>query len=306
MTQILARGLGRTYAGRVALSATSFDLAEGQVTALVGSNGAGKSTLIRRMLELTHGDGHTLFDGCRYPDLDRPASIVGLSLDAFHLNPRQSVSSHLAMVAARSRVPAARQRQFLGILGLDSVATRRIGALSLGMRQRLTLGAALVASPPVLILDEPTNGLDQEGIQWLRDLVRTRAQDGCTVLMSSHQFSEVEAVGDNVLALRRGHLVFDGRLTSLLNGRHQDEVVLECGDSWGAAKVLRSAGADCSIDVDGSVRVRDRDANFVARWVLDAGIALREIRSGAISLAEAYAQLMDEPSGAGWCDDVAA
>lgn len=289
MTEVQAHRLGKSYGTHQALAEASFALGEGRVTALVGANGSGKTTLIKRMLELTSGCGAATFDGRRYSELDHPVATVGVTFDAFQLDPRGTARAHLERVRRRASRPVGSVLEMLHNVGLEHVADDRIGTYSMGMRQRLTLAAALVASPSVLILDEPGNGMDPAGLNWLRELARLRAREGCSVLLSSHLLSDVEACADDLMVLDRGRLVFDGSLRSFLRPQGDDVVIVRCSDPDSARAQLRHVGvAQSDLRADGTLRVVSDDLNLVAHAVLASGARLFEIRPEQTSLTDAY------------------
>lgn len=206
------------------LSDVSFRAATGQVTALLGPNGAGKSSLMRILLDLDHPtSGAGFFDGCRYRDLREPLRTVGASVDGGGAHPSRTGRNHLAWVAASNRIPRRRIDEVLGLVDLGSAGSRRIGKYSLGMRQRLGIATALLGEPSTLVLDEPGNGLDPEGIRWVRNLLRTWADQGRTVLVTSHLLAEVEGVADHVVVLVKGRLVAEGSTEAVIGDHHSLE-----------------------------------------------------------------------------------
>ena len=201
-------GLTKDYGERRAVDDLSFELQAGRVTGFVGPNGAGKSTTMRMMVGLSRPDrGEVRYDGVRYIDLPHPARTVGSVLDARCMHPGRSARHHLRATAALSGIPTSRVDEVLADVGLESVADRRAGGFSLGMRQRLALAGALLGDPRVLLLDEPSNGLDPDGIRWLRHRLRRFADAGGTVLVSSHLIAELAKFADDLVVVGAGRLI---------------------------------------------------------------------------------------------------
>ena len=216
---IEARGLSKRYGRAVAVDRLSFDVRPGLVTGFLGPNGAGKSTTMRLILGLDAPDaGWVRVGGRAYRDLRRPLRTVGALLEARAFHPGRSARAHLLALAASNAIPAARVEEVLEEVGLARVAGRRAGTFSLGMGQRLGLAAALLGDPEVLLLDEPGNGLDPEGIRWVRGLLRSLAAEGRTVLVSSHQIAEVAVTADEVVVLGAGRLLAAGPVAELAAG----------------------------------------------------------------------------------------
>jgi ABC-2 type transport system ATP-binding protein len=212
--------------GVTAVKDLSFSIAPGKVTGFLGPNGAGKTTTLRCLLGLVSPtSGSATIDGQDYRELENPISVVGASLEASGFHPARSARNHLRVLAAVAKIPDSRVDKVLHTVGLSESANRKVGGYSLGMRQRLALAVALLGDPKVLILDEPANGLDPEGISWLRNFLRHQAGLGITVLVSSHVLSEVQQTVDNVIIIRSGSLAYQGSLTSLSNGGLVEVVV---------------------------------------------------------------------------------
>ena len=210
------RDLSKRYGATVAVDGLSFDVHPGVVTGFLGPNGAGKSTTMRMLLGLDRPDaGEALIGGRRYRELPWPLREVGALLEAGAFHPGRSARAHLAALAAASAVPRSRVEEVLGLVGLDGVAGRRAGTLSLGMAQRLGIAAALVGDPGVLLLDEPSNGLDPEGIRWMRTLLRSLAADGRVVLVSSHLIAEMALTAERLVVIGRGRLLAQTSVTEL-------------------------------------------------------------------------------------------
>ncbi len=213
---IQVQHLSRRFGPTRALDELSFEVQPGVVTGFLGPNGAGKSTAIRTMVGLcTPSSGRVLIDGRAYREIRDPLRVVGAVLDANGFHPARSAHNHLGFMAAANRLPKARVREVLDMTGLEGVAGRRVGRFSLGMKQRLGIAAALLGDPQILILDEPNNGLDPEGIIWLRGLLSALAADGRTVLVSSHLIAEVALSAGHLVVIGRGRLLADASLEEL-------------------------------------------------------------------------------------------
>jgi ABC-2 type transport system ATP-binding protein len=215
---IEVRELTKCYGRKVAVDRLSFRAVPGQVTGFLGPNGAGKSTTMRVLLGLaapTAGDG--LINGRRYAGLRRPMHDVGALLDAGAVHGGRSARSHLRCLARANRIGDDRVESMLAYVGLESVAGKRIGGFSLGMKQRLGIAAALLGDPPVLLLDEPVNGLDPEGVRWIRELMRSLAGAGRTILVSSHLMSEMQLTADRLVVIGQGRLIADTTVREMVD-----------------------------------------------------------------------------------------
>jgi ABC-2 type transport system ATP-binding protein len=216
---IEVRGLSKRYGGTVAVDALSFDVRPGSVTGFLGPNGSGKSTTMRMILGLDRPDaGRVRIGGRGYRELAWPLRTVGALLEAKAFHPARSGRAHLRALAASNGIPRRRVDEVLAIVGLEAVAGRRAGKLSLGMAQRLGIAAALLGDPEVLLLDEPVNGLDPEGIRWIRDLLRSLAARGRAVLVSSHLIGEMALTADHLVVIGRGRLLADTSVAELSAG----------------------------------------------------------------------------------------
>jgi ABC-2 type transport system ATP-binding protein len=216
MAMIEARGLTKRFGSRLAVDALSFDVRPGRVTGFLGPNGSGKSTTMRLILGLDRPDaGHAAIGGRRYRDLAWPLREAGALLEARAWHPGRTARSHLAALAASNGIGRHRVDEVLGMVGLAEVAGQRAGSFSLGMAQRLGIAAALLGDPPVLLLDEPVNGLDPAGIHWIRDLLRTLAAEGRAVFVSSHLISEMALMAEHVVVIGQGRLLADAPVADL-------------------------------------------------------------------------------------------
>ena len=230
MSAIEVQGLTKQFGPVTAVRDLTFTVRPGRVTGFLGPNGAGKTTTLRVLLGLIRPtSGSATFGGVRYADLDRPARMVGALLETNGFHPGRRAADHLRVVAAGSGLPKERVDAVLEAVGLADAARRRVGGFSLGMRQRLGLATALLGDPAVLVLDEPANGLDPEGVRWLRDLIHRFAADGGTVLVSSHLLAEVAQSVHDIVVIDRGHVVAEGPLDALTGSRDRslEDVFLE-------------------------------------------------------------------------------
>ncbi|TFV61287.1 UNVERIFIED_ORG: ATP-binding cassette domain-containing protein [Bacillus sp. AZ43] len=275
-----------------AVSDLGFTVEPGSVTGFLGPNGAGKTTTLRMLLGLMQPDaGTATFNGAPYTSLTDPLRTVGAVLEtAFH--PARSGRNHLRVYCRAAGIPLSRADEVLVQVGLADAGRRRAGGYSLGMRQRLALATALLGDPAVLVLDEPANGLDPEGIQWLRGFLRHLAHEqGRTVLVSSHLLSEVEQTVDRVVIVGAGRLVREGSMEQLRSGADGAGTVLVRGpEIVRLAELLRSEGAHVAQE-DGALTVTGSTPAEVGRRAFAAGIELHELRSHTSGLEEIYFQL---------------
>jgi ABC-type multidrug transport system ATPase subunit len=279
--------------GRSILEDASIEIRAGEVHALVGPNGAGKTTTLRMMLGLETPDaGTATFDGAEYTSLPAPVRTVGAVLEtAFH--PARSGRNHLRVYCRAAGLPISRADDVLAQVGLADAGGRRAGGYSLGMRQRLALATALLGDPSVLVLDEPANGLDPEGIQWLRGFIRHLAHDqGRTVLVSSHLLSEMEHTADRVVIVGAGRLVREGSITELRSGAQGESAVLvRSPDPARLAEALEAAGLGVRRGDDGLVTVTGATPAEVGARAFQAGLELHELRAESSGLEELYFRL---------------
>ena len=286
------RGLSKSFGSVRAVSDLSFTVEPGSVTGFLGPNGAGKTTTLRMVLGLMHPDaGTATFDGAPYTSLTDPLRTVGAVLEtAFH--PARSARNHLRVYCRAAGIPLSRADEVLTQVGLADAGNRRAGGYSLGMRQRLALATALLGDPSVLVLDEPANGLDPEGIQWLRGFLRHLAHEqGRTVLVSSHLLSEVEQTVDRVVIVGAGRLVREGTMEQLRSGADgAGTVLVRSPEIDRLAEVLRGQGTAVA-QQDGVLTVTGSTTDDVGRRAFAAGIELHELRSRTSGLEEIYFQL---------------
>src|SRR6186997_3081366 len=273
---IVARGLTKRFGAVTAVDDLSFEVKPGHVTGFLGPNGAGKSTTLRMALGLVHPtSGSATVLGLPYASLDRPTQAVGAVLETQSFHPQRSGRNHLRVLAAASGIADARVDEVLEQVGLTPAARRNAGTYSLGMRQRLALGLALLGDPRVLILDEPANGLDPAGIRWMRDLLTGFASQGGTVLLSSHLLHEIEVIADYLVVIGNGKIVASGTKETLLAAAG---TLVRSTSPRDLVHALEQAGILSTLAGDGSVRT-DADPARVGAVALTAGIALTELRS---------------------------
>ena len=273
---IKVEGLTKTYGDRTVVDRVSFELEPGTVTGFLGPNGAGKTTTMRMITGLIPASGGSaLVAGKTYGSLPNPGAIMGTLLDAAAVHPGRSGRAHLRIAARTIGVAPGRVDEVLELVGLTPAAGRRIGGYSLGMRQRLGIAGALLAEPPVLMFDEPANGLDPEGIRWMRDLLRRHAARGGTVLLSSHLLSEVQHTVDRLLVIDSGRIVADGPIAELLAGEGTAVRVL---DADAFARELAAAGFEVQPGGDGVLVVPGATPERIGALAAAGGHVLIDLR----------------------------
>jgi ABC-2 type transport system ATP-binding protein len=290
--QGLTKVFGRR--GRVtAVDDLSFSVQPGRVTGFLGPNGSGKTTTLRCLLGLVRPTaGHTFIGGTPYAHLDNPLRSVGAALEASSFHPGRSGRNHLRVIAASAQIPDSRVDEVLALVGLTEAARRRVVEYSLGMRQRLALAAALLGDPPALLLDEPANGLDPEGIAWLRAFLRSLAAEGRTVLVSSHVLSEVQQTVDDVVIIRRGALVHAGPLAGLGSGA-SSRLVMRSPEAARLTAALLAVGPQVSVEPrdDGALLVTGLDREEAGHCAFTAGCELHELSTEADALERVFLEL---------------
>jgi ABC-2 type transport system ATP-binding protein len=289
---IQVRGLSKRYGTTVAVDGLTFDVAPGRVTGFLGPNGAGKSTTMRLILGLDAPTAGTAMVGGRpYRALRRPLSEVGAMLEAAAVHPGRSARGHLRALAAANAIPCRRVEEVLGLTGLDGAAGRRAGGFSLGMRQRLGIAAALLGNPGILLLDEPVNGLDPEGVAWIRTLLRSLAAGGRTVLVSSHLMSEMTLTADHLIVIGRGRLIADTSVEQFVRHSSGDWVQVRSPDRDLLAQLLRDQGAVVEAGHHDSLTVRRAGAAAIGDLASRHGIALHELVACQASLEQAFMEV---------------
>jgi ABC-2 type transport system ATP-binding protein len=289
MTTIEIRGLTKRYGPDTVVDDLSFTVEPGQVTGFLGPNGAGKSTTMKMVVGLAAPTrGSVTIGGRRYADLPVPLTEVGALLDAGAVHDGRKACDHLLALAVSNGLPRRRVGEVLARTGLESVAGKRAGGFSLGMRQRLGLAAALLGDPRVLIFDEPVNGLDPEGIRWIRDFMRSLAREGRAVLVSSHLMSEMAQTADHLVVIGRGRLIADTGMGELMRG---EGTVLVRTPEPGFALRLTAAGATVREGVESSLVVSGLTSAEIGKLAAYHGVALSELSPQRVSLEDAFMEL---------------
>ena len=292
--------LRKRFGATQALDGMTFTVRTGQITGFVGPNGAGKSTTMRVILGLDKADaGTALVGGHPYARLADPLKHLGSLLDAAALQPSRSGRNHLVWLAASQGLPKGRANEVLDLTGLRSAASRKAGGYSLGMRQRLGLAAAMLGDPPALMLDEPFNGLDPEGIVWLRGFLRSLAGQGRAILVSSHLMSELEGTADHVVIAGRGRVIADTSMRELIAGASGDQVTVRTAGRDGtardrAAMALRNAGAAIAATAPDMLLITGLAAERVVMVLNASQIPFAEVAAHRASLEDAYLRLTQD------------
>lgn len=282
----------KRYGPTVAVDRLSFEVREGEVTGFLGPNGAGKSTTMRMMIGLdSPTSGRVTIDGRRYGDLKFPLRHVGALLEARAVHPGRSARNHLRWLADSNGIDRRRVDDVLEIVGLADVAHRRTGGFSLGMGQRLGIATALLGDPATLLLDEPVNGLDPEGIQWIRQLLRTLAAEGRSVLVSSHLMTEMAMTADRLIVVGQGRLIAQGTVDEVVQSSSIGYVQVESAHPQTLRRLLVDAGADVDTQPDGALIVTGMHARDIGTMAGSAGITLHELSPRNASLEEAFMEL---------------
>ena len=285
-------GLHKRFGPTQALNGMTFTVEPGRVTGFVGPNGAGKSTTIRVILGLDAPDeGHALVGGQAYRQLRHPLRHVGALVDAGALQPSRTGRNHLLWMARSQQLAAGRVDEVIELVGLASAARRKAGGYSLGMRQRLGIAAAMLGDPPVVILDEPFNGMDPEGTIWIRRFLRSLATEGRAVLVSSHLMSELQDMADQVVVVGRGKVIADASVADLLAAAAGDQVLLHTPKPAEATLALEHAGVEIAATDRGTLTVSGMGAQRVVEVLNRAGVAFSEVTTRRASLEDAYLQL---------------
>jgi ABC-2 type transport system ATP-binding protein len=287
--------LTKRYKSITAVDGLTFDVGPGRVTGFLGPNGAGKTTTLRMLLGLARPDsGAATINGVRYRDLPDPARAVGAALDNDCFHPGRSAIEHLRVMATAAGISRSRATQVLGMVGLAEAARRRVGGFSLGMRQRLTLAAALLGDPGVLIMDEPLNGLDPDGIRWMRDLLRHLAAEGRTVLVSSHLLAEAAQTVDDVVVITRGRLAAQGPVADLAAATSTTRI--RTPDTARLISAMDRDGVTARLAAADTIEVRGADPDRVARTAAAAGVVVLELTRHTDNLEELFFDLTREPT----------
>ncbi|MFF9641125.1 ABC transporter ATP-binding protein [Kitasatospora aureofaciens] len=284
--------LTKRYGRRTAVDRLTFTVRPGHVTGFLGPNGAGKSTTLRMALGLNDPTSGTVtVDGRAFRGLPRGLREVGALLDAGDVHGGRTGAAHLRALARSNAIPRGRVEEVLAEVGLTDAAGRRIGGYSLGMKQRLGIAGALLGDPPVLLFDEPLNGLDPEGVLWVRGLFRRLAAEGRTVFVSSHMMAEMEHTADRLVVIGRGRLIADESLTEFAARAGRAAVTVRAAEPERLAAVLRAAGAEIRPGPDGSLDVTGLDAGRIGELALEQRLLLYALTERGASLEEAFMEL---------------
>ncbi|RSM69346.1 multidrug ABC transporter ATP-binding protein [Amycolatopsis sp. WAC 01375] len=292
MTTIEVKGLSKRYGPDTVVDDLSFTVEPGQVTGFLGPNGAGKSTTMKMIMGLAAPTrGSVKIGGRRYTDLPVPLTEVGALLDAGAVHGGRKAYDHLLVLAVSNGLPRQRVGEVLARTGLEDVAGKRAGGFSLGMRQRLGIAAALLGDPRVLIFDEPVNGLDPEGIRWIRDFMRSMAREGRAVLVSSHLMSEMAQTADHLVVVGRGRLIADTGMSEFLRSNGEGTVLVRTAERDSFALSLTAAGAVVREGLESSLVVSGMTSAEIGKLAAYHGIALGELTPQQPSLEEAFMEL---------------
>ena len=289
--RVEVRNLTKRFGGFTAVDDLSFTVEPGRITGFLGPNGAGKTTTLRMLLGLIRqSEGTATIDGQVYHDLEEPLTVVGSALEATNFHPGRTGRDHLRVLAATHGIPDSRVDELLELTGIPAAARKRAGGYSMGMRQRLGLAAALLGDPRLLVLDEPANGLDPEGIRWLRGFLRHLASEGRTVLISSHLLQEVEQTVDDVVIITNGQLVREGTVGDL---RGAASSLVRTSDAPSLAGALRVSDVIATAQEDGSLLVDTDDLRLIGDVALRAGLPIHELRPLAADLEQLFFNLTE-------------
>ena len=292
---IEARELTKQYGDKKAVDSVSFTVRPGIVTGFLGPNGAGKSTTMRLIVGLDRPtSGSVTVDGIAYAKLRAPLREIGVLLDAKAVHTGRTAENHLLALAATHRIPHSRVDEVIALTGLESVARKRVGGFSLGMGQRLGIAAALLGDPGTLILDEPVNGLDPEGVIWVRELARHLASQGRTVFLSSHLMSEMAQTADHIIVLGRGRVIADASVSSILAMATGTAVTVRTPDAARLTPALVAEGATVTPSEDGALAVTGLAAPRIGELAAQNQIVLHELAPIAGSLESAYLALTQD------------
>jgi ABC-2 type transport system ATP-binding protein len=288
MALIQARDLSKSFGGKAAVRGLSFDVVPGSVTGFLGPNGAGKSTTMRLMLALDNGNGLTTYDGVPYRHLTQPLRHVGSVLDAKPFHPTRKAVDHLRMLAVSNDIPLPRVDEVINLVGLADVARAKPKTFSLGMGQRLGLATALLGDPGTLILDEPANGLDPQGVHWLRNMLKMLAGQGRSIFVSSHLLSEMALMADHLVVIGRGSLIASGRMADFISTSHRNAVVVRVDNPELMARELGARHAVVVPEPDGRLAITGMDSEAVGGLAHDLGIRVFELSKRQATLEEAF------------------
>lgn len=289
---IEANGLTKVYGAKTAVAGISFTVRAGQVTGFLGPNGAGKSTTMRMIMGLDRPtSGSVSVNGLPYVQHKAPLREVGALLDAKAVHTSRSAYNHLLAMAATHSIPKSRVHEVIEMTGLDAVARKKAGGFSLGMGQRLGIAAALLGDPQTLILDEPVNGLDPEGVVWVRNLVRYLAGQGRTVFLSSHLMSEMAQTADHLIVIGRGRVIADAPIRDIITGKGQARVRVRTDEPDRLSQLLAGRGASIDVPERELLEVTGLEPRTIAAAALENQVMVYELTPLVASLEEAYMEL---------------
>lgn len=292
---IEAKGLTKRYGEKLAVDDLSFTVQPGVVTGFLGPNGAGKSTTMRMILGLDRPtNGSVTVNGRSYRDLPAPLAEVGALLEAKAVHTSRSAFNHLRALAVTHRIPTWRVHEVIELVGLEDVAAKRVGAFSLGMGQRLGIASALLGDPATVILDEPVNGLDPEGIRWVRGLLRSLAAEGRTVFLSSHLMSEMALTADHVIVVGRGRLLADMSVADLIAGSARNIVRVRTPHPDRLINVVTGPDVEITTTEFGVLEVTGLTIDQIGMAAFEGGVALLELTQLDVSLEEAYMDMTSD------------
>jgi ABC-2 type transport system ATP-binding protein len=289
---IKADGLSKKYRKKTAVDDLTFTVGTGKVTGFLGPNGAGKSTTMRLMLGLDNGGGRTTFDDKRLHEYTQPSKVVGILLEAKAFHPTRTARNHLKVLAEAGGVPLKRVDEVLDIVGLSEVAKKGPGKFSLGMSQRLGIAAAILGEPKYLMLDEPANGLDPEGIAWLRDFLKGYADRGNAVFVSSHLLSEMQQMADDIVVIGKGKLIANTSMQALTSGSKHTGVFVRTSQTVKLEAALEKASVKYE-KLDGGLKITGKKTDDIGKLAFKAGLPLLELANRSASLEDVFLELTE-------------
>lgn len=287
---IKAQNLSKRYRRKLAVDDISFDVENGKVTGFLGPNGAGKSTTMRLMLGLDNGGGVTTFDSKLLHEYPNPSSVVGILLEAKAFHPTRSARQHLRILAAAGGIPFSRVDEVLETVGLTEVAKKAPGKFSLGMSQRLGIAAAILGKPKYLMLDEPANGLDPEGIAWLRDFLKSYADEGNAVLVSSHLLSEMSQMADNVVVIGKGRMITSTSMKKLIASNSRSSVFVRTNSTSKFERVLKDKRIVATPE-NGGLSIHGVTTDEIGVLAYKTGLTILELTEKSASLEDVFLEL---------------
>lgn len=289
---IKAAHLSKSFRKTTAVNDISFQVESGKVTGFLGPNGAGKSTTMRLMLGLDIGRGLTTYDGKQLHEYTQPSKVVGILLEAKAYHPTRTPRNHLKVLAIAGGIPTSRVDEALATVGLGEVAKKKPGKFSLGMSQRLGIAAAILANPKYLLLDEPANGLDPEGIVWLREFLKNYVSGGNSVFVSSHLLSEMSQLADNVIVIGKGRVIADTSVSKLIAGNTKPIVFVRTSDTAKLKKLL-SSKSFVTENTEGGLEVTGAKTDDIGKLAFSAKLPVLELTAKTASLEDVFLELTE-------------